>query len=65
MWLHQKPSYGECGSSGVSVCRWWNRWLDTHSVGSPCPHRKHKDMDNWHIITDPAQFIAVHRTRAT
>ena len=39
MWLHQKPSYGECGSSGVSVCRWWNRWLDTHSVGSPC--RRH------------------------
>ena len=36
MWDHQKPSYGEWGSSGVSVCRWWYLWEDTHSMGSPC-----------------------------
>ena len=38
---HQKPSYGECGSRGVSVCRWWKRWLLTHSVGSPWCRCRH------------------------
>ena len=35
-WLHQKPSYGVCGSLGVSQCWWWYRCEEAHSSGSPC-----------------------------
>ena len=35
-WLHQKPLRGVCGSSTVSVKRWWMRWCPAHQRGPFC-----------------------------